>query len=367
MNTITTYKKRLNKYDNLKGLAIIFVVFIHMSNPFSHFPIRNDITLLITPLSMSIFFFVSGYFTKVDENTQIKAFKKILVPFIIFTATWIIYSVLLFGTNIPKLPYLVPTAGLWFLLALFWLRSFLPILVRIKYIFVISLILALLVGLITFPKDMGDFLTIGRTFGYLPIFLVGYYFKNNEEYFQSFGSTLGSKIKPIFFKISKFLKENKKIVFIILIGILISLFILYQHVPVSFLEYKRSYINFDYGRKIGMLIRLFVILASITLVLLITYLMTNKKTFLTKLGMNSLSIYILHFYFSSFSSRIFLKTGIGSTILHDPYLAIIYSVLLSAFVLFILSRDIVEKNMRKLIEVVGNFLMKDEAPKQRIE
>lgn len=65
MNTIlTSSKKRLNKYDNLKGLAIIFIVFLHISNPFRHFPIRGDLTLLIIPICMSIFFFVSGYFTK---------------------------------------------------------------------------------------------------------------------------------------------------------------------------------------------------------------------------------------------------------------------------------------------------------------
>lgn len=368
MNTIlTSSKKRLNKYDNLKGLAIIFIVFLHISNPFSHFPIRGDLTLLIVPICMSIFFFVSGYFTKVDENTQIKAFKQILIPFIIFTVTWIAYSFILFGTNLPKFPFLFPTVGLWYLLALFWLRSFLPILIKIKYMLIIAIILGLLVGLVNFPDHMGDFLAIGRTFGYMPIFLIGYYFKNSEEYYKSMNPTLSSKLKPFFIKLSKTIKENKKIVFVVLIGILILLFILYQDVPVKFLQYKASYNSFDYGKKIGMLMRLFVILSSIAVVIIISYLIPNKKTFLTKLGRNSLSIYILHFYFASMSRKIFLKTDIGLTILHDPFLAMTYSVLLSAIVLFILSRDVIEKYMRKLIEVIGNFLIKDEISKQKIK
>lgn len=89
--------------------------------------------------------------------------------------------------------------------------------------------------------------------------------------------------------------------------------------------------------------RSFVILSNITVVILINYLIPTKKTFLTKLGRNSLSIYSLHFYFTALSTKIFLKIDIGSIILADPYPAMIYSILLSTILLFILSRDFVEK------------------------
>lgn len=60
---------------------------------------------------------------------------------------------------------------------------------------VIAIILGLLVGLVNFPDSMGDFLAIGRTFGYMPIFLIGYYFKNSEEYYKSMHPTFSSKLK----------------------------------------------------------------------------------------------------------------------------------------------------------------------------
>lgn len=52
------------------------------------------------------------------------------------------------------------------------------------------------------------------------------------------------------------------------------------------------------GNEIGMLMRVFLIVLFLILVFVFIYLMTNKRTFLRKLGPNSLPDYALHFYFA---------------------------------------------------------------------
>lgn len=47
-----------------------------------------------------------------------------------------------------------------------------------------------------------------------------------------------------------------------------------------------------------MFLRLITIAASIIVAILLNYLMPNKEMFLTKIGMNSLAVYVLHFYFT---------------------------------------------------------------------
>lgn len=171
------------KYDNIRGLAILLVVIAHLIVPFTDFYIYQWIYNLIAVISVSILFFVSGYLSKVEENTSIKAFTRILIPYIIFTILWILYCI--FSKNIlnievgslPEIIFFTPTNVLWYLLSLFLMRLMLPILVKIKHIFLISIILALLIGIV----DVRSFLSLSKTFCLLPSFLLGYYIKNHRK------------------------------------------------------------------------------------------------------------------------------------------------------------------------------------------
>lgn len=56
---------------------------------------------------MSPMFFISGYFTKIDENVEIKSFKGILIPYILFATLWILFKLFVFDSTLPKNPYFV--------------------------------------------------------------------------------------------------------------------------------------------------------------------------------------------------------------------------------------------------------------------
>ncbi|MCL2156434.1 MAG: acyltransferase family protein [Methanobrevibacter sp.] len=348
--------RRLFKYDNIKGLAIILIVFLHISTPFwgidffSGFGLR-DIGKLIIPIAMSLFCFTSGYFSKVDENIQIKAFKNVFVPYILFCTLWIIFGIIVFGYNLPKSPYLTPTRGLWYLLVLFYFRFSLPALLKIKHTFLISIIGALAIGLINIESS---FLAITRAFCYLPIFLAGYYFKNSEDYLNSLNNT----IRNILVKVRDCISNHKKLVLGVLLGFTIILFFIYSHLPFGFFVFKYSYAQMDLTRNFGILMRLFGLFANLGVIILIVYAMPNKGSFLTKIGKNSLYIYVLHFYFSEISKKI-LKFDSMSYIASNPLFALIYCILVTIILLIILSSNPVEKLIEKFLTFVTKTFVKN--------
>ncbi|OQD59385.1 acetyltransferase [Methanobrevibacter arboriphilus JCM 13429 = DSM 1125] len=348
---LSSKNTRIFKYDNLRGLGILLVVFFHLLNSFFNFPIYKSIGQLIVIIAMPIIFFVSGYFSKVDENTQIKAFSGILIPYFLFCTLWIIFTFIVFGWDLPKTPYLLPSAGLWYLLTLFLMRSFLPVFVRIKHIFWIMIAGSLLIGLISYSSN---FLSIFKTVYYLPLFMLGYYFKNSEYYL----SELDSRISSVFLKVRNFIVSNKIITFVFLILFLIALSFIFADFPKNFFSFDISYDDLGIGDKLGMFLRLITIAASIIVAILLNYLMPNKEMFLTKIGMNSLAVYVLHFYFTRSLKTFFLGSSLGDIVSNNPYLAIIYVIIATLVITFILSRDFVTKSINKVINLFVKLLVK---------
>jgi len=343
-------KIRLNKYDNLKGLAIILVVLGHIMPRFNDFAIYSNIYNLIFIFHMPIFFFVAGYFSKVSKNSNIKAFKSLIIPFFVFSILWYIFNYFLKG-SIPGVPFIFPPSGLWFLLALFFMKLFLPIFVKIKHIFWISLVAALLVGIADIPNNI---LAFGRFVCFTPVFLAGYYYKHSENYLNK----LKPSIKKIMIIARDFIKNNKTILFVIVIASLIIIDVTQNYILPGKFTFRASYIGLHQGIGYGMLKRLFIISSGIIITLLLTLAMTDKKSFLTKLGRNSLAIYLLHFYFRAFSNIFVSKTSIGHLISSDVLFSGIYLIVATTIIVTILSPDIINNSIRKLSDYIWNIFFK---------
>ena len=71
-------KTRINRFDNLKGLAIFLVVLGHLAF-LTKYDSINFIHSYVLIFHMAIFFFVSGYFSRTDEKLYIKSVKRILI------------------------------------------------------------------------------------------------------------------------------------------------------------------------------------------------------------------------------------------------------------------------------------------------
>lgn len=311
---------RINKYDNLKGLAIILIVLGHMCL----FPTIKGVIYII---HLPIFFFVAGYFSKIGPDEPIKAFKRLFIPFFVFCIIYELFDIFVMGGTLSKKMFVNPGYALWFLISLFTMKMLLPILDKLRYPILTAFILALLIGFI----DV-DLLGISRTFVFLPIFLVGFYYKD-----------LSKKIK---FRI-----ENNLVLVLLLILTLVSCVIVAYNVPFDMILFKAPYKNYNI---LNILIRAVILILGGANVLILNKLMTNSENILTKFGRNSMSVYVLHVYFV-----VLLRPIMQPLYANRPILFLIAMVVISLAIVYVLSRDFVSKGVNKLTDSVYNLITKN--------
>lgn len=258
-------------FDNLKVLLIFLVVVGHSLESY----IDDDIVLrsiyfFIFMFHMPLFIYISGYFSKNVEKCRKNAIKNLLIPFIFFNIIW--YA----SVGNFKFPIYYAGWTLWYLLSLSVWRFFLKDIIKIKWVLGLSIILGLLVG---FIDKYIDLLSFSRIVAFLPFFLFGYY--SND-------STI-SKIKSYSKVIS--------VLGLIAIGLFAFLITNYNIINYGFLYMSQSYKSFGLGMVQGVLLRiLFYILAVLASIFIIS-LVSSKKVKLSKIGTNTLMIYLGHIYF----------------------------------------------------------------------
>lgn len=322
------------KLDNLKGLAMILIVFGHFFEQtiLMDFKIPFFIYICRCALAMPIFVFVSGYLSKISPDSGTKAFQNIFIPYLLFSTLWILFMFLKEG-NLSLETYFVPAAGLWYLLCLFYWRTFLAAFDKFKYPVLFSIIPVLYLGTLNITFE---FLAISRAISFLPIFLFGFYFKEIKE------------------------KIQIKNAYVALIGFLISLtvfaFVIQNHGAI--MSFKRPYSELGLSDPKGILLTLFVLIASMVVLTLLYYAMTSQKTFLTKIGKNSLVVYVFHFYIFLSMPQILEYVGL-SFVLENAYYSLAYVVLLPLLVSYILSRDVFTEWINRIISLFTKLITKN--------
>lgn len=320
---------RINKFDNLKGLAIFLIVLGHLtlfrSNDTIGF-IRNFVFLFHLP----VFFFVAGYFSKVGPDEPIKAFKRLFIPYILFCVIWEIFNVYCLGEHPNSVLFIHPGYMLWFLMSLFFMKMGLPIIDRFKYPLTIAIIGSLLIGFID-----SNILGISRTFCYLPVFILGYKYNDYKE-------KLISRFRII--------ENNTFAIAIAILSIIVSIVLaaVFNHDIIS--------LKHMYGDEylMDMLYRGIVIFVSSLNVVVLTRFMTNRKIVFTQMGVNSLTVYLFHPY------AIKICKALVRPLLEDHIkITIVFIFVMSFIIAYVLSRDVVTKALNGLLDMIYKILCID--------
>ena len=322
-------KVRINKFDNMKGLAIFLIVIWHL-----------EILRVIPPLgykiiyifSLPVFFFVAGYFSKTSPDQLMKSVKRLLIPYIIFCAITRVVQYAVTGDPYFDIMFIRPSFALWFLISLFMMKLFLPVFDRMKHPILISLIIALFFGFYVIKPNL---LGLARTFGYMPVFLFGFYYKD-----------ISQKVTDSYPRLVELYNRYYIILFIVLLAGM--LFVL-SNITVNF-QFRAAYQGFF---VFGMIKRLFLIFCYMAGPVMLMKVMTNRECFLTKWGRNSMAIYLLHCYF-----RITLEGVIPNVFEHHLRTYCICITLLIFAVTIILSRDVVTKYLNKFTDGVYDLIFK---------
>ena len=297
--------------DNFKAILMFTVVLGHLYELII-FPTSRFQYLIIYSFHMPAFAFISGLcFKRTDDN---KLFKNVLYPYIIFQT---FYTLLLFFKDSPEsnltLQYYTPYWALWYLLALFLWCALANIISDSKksgaIILILTFIIAILVG---YDNKIGYYLSLSRTVVYFPMFFAG-------VYISSCAPNLITKLKNI-----------KSLRFISVGLILISVFFLYLYrnsiTPSWFYNSSAYSVN-----GCGLLFRIINYLLAIVFILFFILFLPNKRIpFITYIGQNTVSVFVLHIFIIRFLPTKLLLEWLPVPAVSVVLLALIITAVLSS-------------------------------------
>lgn len=314
-------KNRQYQLDNMKGILIFLVVLGHSLELFrKESMIAETLYIFIYMFHMPVFIFISGYFSKNIEKGRANAVKTFLIPYLFFNTVWNLIQ--LFSGVSSFFSFFTPAWALWYLFSMFLWKILLPDILKMKKIRGIAICVGLLSG---FIAELGPFMSLSRTIVFFPFFLFGYY--TSPETIEN-------------------MKRKKKgyAVLIIILSAVSSLFLanLGDFSP-ELLWGDRSYDSFTLKIWVSFLINCGRYLTGFLFVFVMVNLVTVKKSFLTVLGKNTFSVYILHTFLLVFV--------IGAVTLTEQT-ALKFIILLagSLLITFLLSRDIVSLKLNSFLK-----------------
>lgn len=318
-----TNTNRSYLFDNLKAIMIFVVVSTHYLRATKGFDVASlsgATYLMFISFDMVLFIFISGYFSKKVNKVRKNAFKSLLFPYLVLTVFMYGVRYVVYGN--ATLNFINPSLALWFLLVMFYYRFLLKDLIKIKYILPISIVASVAAGLVPF---LSANLALGRAFGFLPFFLLGYFFKPEHV----------TKIRNL---------PKLGIIFLMIILVVYSVFFAYKEIlPLSTWYLKLPYESIGIPALIGIPIRSWILLTGFGWLVVFINLVPDKKTWYSSVGLNTMSVYALHLPFR----HIILASG---TDFGGGFLSFIVPMILVAISVWILSRPIVAKGFNFVID-----------------
>lgn len=252
---------RIPYFENAKLILIVLVVVGHV---IGHIDDRflHAVTMTIYSFHMPAFVFIAGYFTKRASFSP-----KLFSQYIIFQSIFLIIG-WYFKQEVQWLSILSPFLVLWFLFSLITWKLLVQIVSRIKYPFLVFAVLSALFG---YFDQIGEFLSIAKTVFFFPFFLLGYTLKNKPSDQFNFNKYLG-------------------------VAVLISIFLFFYYrestnlLWFSGLPYSRMGLSGWQAGFSRIAVYILFIISSISFLSIVP----QQRFTLTKLGENTLIVYLLH-------------------------------------------------------------------------
>lgn len=176
------------RLDSVKFCLILLVVTGHVleSNQFNSISGGTSLWNWIYMFHMPLFIFISGYFSqKKDSRKFLSSCWGLVEPLILFQLLWLSIGYFASG-EIAIETVFTPMWGLWYLLSLLYWRILLQIipdniLSNKKLVVIVSFAIGILAGFLPFTR----FLSLQRTFAFLPFFMLGHCMRGKSLFIDS--------------------------------------------------------------------------------------------------------------------------------------------------------------------------------------
>jgi len=162
--------------DNTRLVAAVLIVVMHVAGPaMASSGALYELWFASWPLRVPLFALVAGYFSSAEPLRGRRAVSLLRNVLGVYVAADLLATLLewLTGRGFSYTPVHPPFA-LWFLLALFWWRSLLPLLAHVKHLGVLAVVGSLGAG---FVESIGHGYSASRALAFFPLFLLGWYLR----------------------------------------------------------------------------------------------------------------------------------------------------------------------------------------------
>ncbi|MGW5681308.1 acyltransferase family protein [Nonomuraea sp. NPDC003754] len=259
-------------FDNAKYLAIVLVVCGHMIEDLRDDPIAHALYFYVYVFHMPLFITLSGYLSRNFTFSSGKARKLIAtlaVPYVLFELAYAVPRLLLYGKL--ELSLLDPYYLTWFLMSLFLWRLSTPVWQQLRRPLAVALGLSLLSGTSALPDE----LSMNRTLGLLPFYV------------------LGLMLRPEHVELLR--RPSMRIVGAVTLAAgLAAALLLHDVVPTEWIRWRHANTAIGVDDVTGSLIRLGMLAAGAVLVAAFMAVTPRGRTWFSGLGAATMYAYLLH-------------------------------------------------------------------------
>jgi fucose 4-O-acetylase-like acetyltransferase len=258
--------------DNAKFLAIILVVTGHLIEGLRDVPAAHALYFYGYMFHMPLFITLSGYLSRNFTFSAGKARRLIsglAVPYVIFELAYSLPRLFLYGKL--DISLLDPYYLTWFLMSLFMWRLSTPVWQQLRWPLAIAVGLSVLSGM----SDLPDELSMNRTLGLLPFYVLGLMLRPEHLEFlkRPWVRVLGAVI--------------------LVSGLLLAL-AFHTEIATEWIRWRHSNTKIGVGNLTGSLIRLGMLSAGALLVAAFLAVTPSRRTWFSGLGMATMYAYLLH-------------------------------------------------------------------------
>ncbi|CAG1772201.1 hypothetical protein BAC3_02409 [uncultured bacterium] len=310
--------------DNAKIILMFLVVFGHELELTSNSLLLQTLYLFIYSFHIPMFVLISGMLSKAELSSKDiqKNIVSLLIPLLVLTVFYEAVEYIRYGEFSHYTKNLQPYWLLWFLLSLFFWKLLLPIIQCFKYPVLLSILIGILAG---YVEQTGYYLSLSRTFTFLPFFILGY------------------QLKPAFFLR---LQTYHKALFIIVLILAITVFSYFHDIPSRWFYGSLSYTALNMNEWTAGFIRLGIYGVSFIIGCSVIALLPNRTLKITVYGERSLYIYIWHGFFIKLIGALGFITWLNNK---NDIATLFALLLLAALITFMLASEKLASMTNKLL------------------
>lgn len=261
------------KFDNIKGILIILVVFAHFIEGVSG---TEYIYKFIYTFHMPLFIFVSGYFGKFNKK---KLILHLIYPYVVFQIIDLCFNAIFISHKEIHLQLTKPWWLLWYLFAMIIYHLLIPLIQSKNPLYCTGILSVSIIAafLAAYNKDIGYFLALSRTIAFAPYFIAGYYCAQS------------SRLKQLLNRATSLSVRYKLLAIVAFLSVAIGI---YFH-PLADKVLYRSY-GYEAAHYRPIIRLALLVCASLMIYFFMIFVSDQKITGLSTLGKYTLPVFIFH-------------------------------------------------------------------------